>query len=43
MPAGFTDFSIAYLEQFVDEDGNESTGDTFFVYFTAEDQTGVSA
>ena len=43
VPAGFTDFSIAYLEQFVDEDGNESTGDTFFVYFTAEDQTGVSA
>ena len=43
VPAGFTDFSIAYLEQFVDEDSNESTGDTFFVYFTAEDQTGVSA
>ena len=43
VPAGFTDFSIAYLEQFVDEDGNESTGDTFFVYFTAEEEVGVSA
>ena len=42
-PSGFTDFSIAYLEQFVDDSGEESTGETYFVYFTAEDQTGVSA
>lgn len=41
--SGFTDFSIAYLEQFVDDSGEESTGETFFVYFTAEDQTGASA
>lgn len=39
VPSGFTDFSIAYLEQFVDDSGAESTGDTFFVYFTAEDRT----
>ena len=39
VPTGFTDFSIAYLEQFVDDSGAESTGDTFFVYFTAEDRT----
>ena len=44
VPAGFVDFSIAYLEQFVDDAGEESTGETHFVYFTAEDQTGsVSA
>lgn len=43
VPSGFTDFSIAYLEQFVDDSGEESTGETYFVYFTAEDQTGVSA
>lgn len=43
VPSGFTDFSIAYLEQFVDDSGEESTGETFFVYFTAEDQTGASA
>lgn len=29
--------------QFVDDSGEESTGETFFVYFTAEDQTGASA
>lgn len=43
VPSGFTDFSIAYLEQFTNEDGEDSTGDTYFVYFTAEDLTGVSA
>ena len=43
VPSGFTDFSIAYLEQFVDDSGEESTGETYFVYFTAEDQTGASA
>lgn len=43
VPSGFTDFSIAYLEQFTDENGEDSTGDTYFVYFTAEDQTSVSA
>ena len=41
VPTGFTDFSIAYLEQFEDDTGEESTGETFFVYFTAEDQAGV--
>lgn len=32
VPAGETDFSISYLEYFDDD----TTGDTFFVYFTAE-------
>ena len=40
VPAGFTDFSIAYLERFVDADGAESTGETHLVSFTAEDRTG---
>ena len=43
VPSGFTDFSIAYLEQFTNEDGEDSTGDTYFVYFTAGAQAGVSA
>ena len=44
VPSGHVDFSISYLEQFVDDTGAESTGETFFVYFTAEDQTdGVAA
>lgn len=34
VPAGNRDFSISYLEQFDDN----SEGDTFFVFFTAEDQ-----
>ncbi len=32
IPRGNTDFSISYMERFEDE----STGDTFFVYFTTE-------
>ncbi len=32
VPTGYTDFSISYLELFSDE----SEGDVFFVYFTAE-------
>ena len=43
VPAGNTDFSIAYLERFVDEDGRESTGDTFRVRFTAEERADASA
>ena len=39
VPAGHVDFSISYLEQFVDGEGEESTGEVYFVYFTAEDQT----
>ena len=38
VPAGHVDFSISYLEQFVDEAGEESTGEVYFVYFTAEEQ-----
>ena len=38
VPAGHVDFSISYLEQFVNEAGEESTGEVYFVYFTAEDQ-----
>lgn len=34
VPAGNHDFSISYLEQF----DNDSEGDTFFVFFTAEEQ-----
>ncbi len=32
VPAGFQDFSVSYLEMFSDS----TTGDTFFVYFTAD-------
>lgn len=32
VPAGNKDFSISYMEEFEDE----TTGDSFFVYFTAE-------
>ena len=39
VPAGHVDFSISYLEQFVNTDGEESTGEVYFVYFTAEEQT----
>ncbi len=39
VPAGNTDFSISYLELFVDEDNYESEGDTFFVFFTATEKT----
>lgn len=39
VPAGHVDFSISYLEQFVDGEGEESTGEVYFVYFTAEEQT----
>ena len=39
VPAGHVDFSISYLEQFVDDAGEESTGEVYFVYFTAEDRT----
>ena len=39
VPTGHVDFSISYLEQFVDTSGEESTGEVYFVYFTAEDQT----
>ena len=39
VPAGNVDFSISYLEQFVNTDGEESTGEVYFVYFTAEEQT----
>ena len=37
VPAGHVDFSISYLEQFVDDAGEESTGEVYFVYFTAGD------
>lgn len=39
VPAGQKDFSISYLELF--EDGTEEgeSGDVFFVYFTAEEQS----
>ena len=43
VPAGHADFSISYLEQFVDDAGEESTGEVYFVYFTAGAQAGVSA
>ena len=36
--AGETDFSISYLELFDDGTEEGSSGDTFFVYFTAEEQ-----
>ena len=39
VPTGHVDFSISYLEQFVDDAGEESTGEVYFVYFTAEDRT----
>ena len=39
VPAGFQDFSISYLEYFDDE----STGDVYFVYFTAEGDAGSGA
>lgn len=38
VPEGETDFSISYLELFDDGTEEGSTGDTFFVYFTAEEQ-----
>ena len=41
VPSGFADFSIAYLEQFVDDSGEESTGETFFASFPAEAKTGA--
>lgn len=31
VPAGYSEFSLSYLEEFADD----STGDTFFLYFTA--------
>lgn len=34
VPEGYQDFSISYMEYFDDE----STGDTFFVFFTAKEQ-----
>ena len=43
VPAGNVDFSISYLEQFVDDAGEESTGEVYFVYFTAENQTAEAA
>ena len=36
-PAGQADFSISYLELFDDGTEEGDTGDTYFVYFTAED------
>ena len=39
VPEGESDFSISYLELFEDE----SEGDVFFVYFTAEEQEGSAA
>ena len=39
VPAGFQDFSISYQEYFDDE----STGDVYFVYFTAEGDAGSGA
>ena len=38
VPEGETDFSISYLELFDDGTEEGSSGDTFFVYFTAEEQ-----
>lgn len=38
VPAGYSDFSISYLELFDDD----SEGDVFFVYFTATDNTASS-
>ena len=37
VPAGQADFSISYLELFDDGTEEGDTGDTYFVYFTAED------
>ena len=37
VPAGQVDFSISYLELFDDGTEEGDTGDTYFVYFTAED------
>ena len=34
VPEGYQDFSISHMEYFDDE----STGDTFFVFFTAKEQ-----
>ena len=42
VPDGNTDFSISYLEMFDDGTEDGDTGDVYFVYFTAEDQRGVS-
>ena len=39
VPAGFQDFSISYQEIFSDD----SYGDTFFVFFTAEPQEGTDS
>lgn len=39
VPAGFQDFSISYQEMFSDD----SYGDTFFVFFTAEPQEGTDS
>lgn len=38
VPDGETDFSISYLELFDDGTAEGEEGDTFFVYFTADDQ-----
>ena len=38
VPAGESDFSIAYLEMFDDGTEEGDTGDYYFVYFTAESQ-----
>lgn len=38
VPSGYQDFSISYQEMFSDE----TTGDTFFVFFTADPQEGGS-
>lgn len=37
VPAGQVDFSISYLELFDDGTEEGDTGDSYFVYFTAED------
>ena len=34
VPADVTNFSIVYLEQYTDEDGNDGQGDLYTVYFT---------
>lgn len=35
VPADAAEFDLAYLEQYVDEDGNEGQGDLYLVHFTA--------
>ena len=37
VPQGYVDFSLSYLELYDDGSEEENTGDTYFVFFTAQD------